>query len=58
MSDLICPVCRDDEIDLGLPCEWCSGTGRVDREAYRFFGRQYQREQILSAQSDAHQEKQ
>jgi hypothetical protein len=53
---LTCPACNGYEYDEGVTCSLCSGTGYVTREAYEEYGRQYQREQILSAQSDAHQE--
>lgn len=56
-----CPACGgywfDDLDESGRPytCYVCCNTGYVSKEVYEEYGRQYEKEQILSAQSDAEQ---
>lgn len=52
-----CPACWGyvdfDEEGKEYTCYVCCNTGCVSPEVYAAYGRQYEAEQILSAQSDA-----
>jgi len=55
-----CPACfgywYQDVDECGQPytCYVCCNTGIVTKEVYEEYGRQYEREQIESARSDAY----